>query len=338
MVSCRGVGAPEALSWFTVSISAVSMIITTVGNLLVCIAVYKNPLKNLRTPFMFILVNLAVIDLVVGCITLPISVTTHTLEAKKLKKTYQALILHMSYFISCTASILNLSALCVDRYLAVSLPFRYRVLLTAKSCGIVAATIWTVAIATTMLYWVTGYIDFLFIYAHVAISIAFIIGGFTLQINRKLHSKLQDNQSKQPSASVDGNAPRPVRHQPVPKTLSKAQLSVNRTFTSILACFIACYLPAIIMMYILKFCPDCDCMFRHALRDLNFLLIVSNSAINPFVCTIRLKPFRQAIAAIFCRSQTGKGKDVTNVSFSNITMISYGHSRENLERVRSNGL
>jgi len=252
---------------------------------LVCVAVYKDPYKKLRTPYMFILVNLAVTDLVVGCITLPLSVATHTLEALGSKTNVHTLISRTTYFVSCTASILNLTAFCVDRYIAIKWPIKYRRLLRARACLLIAASIWVASIAITALYFVAGYIDYLFIFAHVTFLLALGICGVTFRLLRKLN--------------VYARRRRELSNPQNQRISRRSDRSVTKLFFIILILFFICYTPAIIMMYILKFCINCNCKFRHVIRDLQFLFIITNSAVNPFLCTIRLKPFRRALSTIF---------------------------------------
>ena len=90
---CAAIWAPKELSYFTAAVSGLLSIVTTGGNTLVCFAVFKDPYKKLRTPFMYFLVNLAVSDLLVGCVTMPTSVVTHTLEANKTKKNFHVRII-----------------------------------------------------------------------------------------------------------------------------------------------------------------------------------------------------------------------------------------------------
>ncbi|XP_057306063.1 melanocyte-stimulating hormone receptor-like [Hydractinia symbiolongicarpus] len=291
---CSHIWAPTWLSLSTAVLSAILLIFTVVGNLLVCFAVYKDPHKRLRTPFMFILVNLAVTDLVVGVITLPLIVATHSLEALGTKKNEHVIITRMTYFISCTASILNLTAFCVDRYIAINWPIKYRRLLNTRVCLMIFVAIWVTAIIISCLYLVAGFINFLFIFAQVSFFFAIVICGVTFRLLRKLviysrERKTITNRSK---------------------STRKADKKVTKLFLVMLFMFFICYTPAIIMMYTLKFCPKCHCTFRHVLRDLQFLFIVSNSAVNPFVCTIRLKPFRQALTTIFSKV---KKKDIPGV-------------------------
>jgi hypothetical protein len=63
---------------------------------------------------------LAAADLITGTITDPISVSIHFKLCLGKKNTYaEQAVLRMSYFISCTASVLSITSLAVERYLAV---------------------------------------------------------------------------------------------------------------------------------------------------------------------------------------------------------------------------
>ena len=281
---CSHVWAPIELSYFTVALSVVLMIFAIAGNTLVCIAVYKDPFKELRTPYMFWIVNLAVTDLTTGSITLPLSVVTHALEANGIQKDIHSYF-RTTYFISCTAGILSMAAFSVDRFIAIKWPIRYRCLLRAKVCLIMAGLIWIISFSVSMLHLVIGYINYLFIFAQVTFIIAISISLFTFRLYRRLNHINQIRRNLSNSQSVT-----PLR---------QSNRNITKLFLKILLLFLFCYAPAIVMMYILKFCLSCPCTARHVLRDLQILLIMSNSAINPYVSTLCLKSFQRALSAIF---------------------------------------
>ena len=117
------IGPPKALSYFTASFSVFLIILTIPGIFLVCLAIIKDPFRNLKTPFNYFLLSLAATDLVVGTIMDSVSVAFHTSEALQLD-IVDIKILHILYFILRTASILTLMAPTVDRYVAVSSPVK----------------------------------------------------------------------------------------------------------------------------------------------------------------------------------------------------------------------
>lgn len=130
----------SSLSYFTASFSVFLTILTIPGNFLVCLAIINDPFRNFKTPFNYFLMSLAATDLVVGTMMDPVSVALQTSEALQLdflnskvaRILYFIKILHILYFILCTASILTLMALTVDRYMAVSSPVKYKNNVTFK--------------------------------------------------------------------------------------------------------------------------------------------------------------------------------------------------------------
>ena len=73
--------APKPLSIFTMAASICLALPALIGNTLLVLAVLKDPLNKLRSPFNYFLVNLAVSDLTVACTTLPISAWSHINES-----------------------------------------------------------------------------------------------------------------------------------------------------------------------------------------------------------------------------------------------------------------
>ncbi|XP_028410720.1 5-hydroxytryptamine receptor 7-like [Dendronephthya gigantea] len=124
---CQNVEPPQELSFMTASISTVFMLTNIPGNILIFLAVVLDPNKNLRTPFNWLIINLSAADLIVGIIAEPFFVYFHIKEGlgkkEALEERYAGGIF---YFISCTASILSLTSLAVERYLAVRRPSTYR--------------------------------------------------------------------------------------------------------------------------------------------------------------------------------------------------------------------
>ena len=137
---CANVHPPTSVSYFTVSVSVLLAIITIPGNILVCLAIIKNPFRNLKTPFNYFLLSLAATDLAVGAIMNPFSVVYHTNEALQLNYV-DIKILHVLYFSLCTASILTLAALTVERYVAVAMPVKYKTTVTSRRAIVTSLSI-----------------------------------------------------------------------------------------------------------------------------------------------------------------------------------------------------
>ncbi|GMT36143.1 hypothetical protein PFISCL1PPCAC_27440, partial [Pristionchus fissidentatus] len=128
-----------------IGLGAIVMIILTMtGNAMVCLAVLL--VRTLKQPPNFLLVSLAVADFFVGCIVMPLGLTQLLADNHKwilpsfLCQVYTVLDLAL-----CTASIVNLCMISVDRYLAISRPLRYSAQRTTKRILYYIAVVWIAA-------------------------------------------------------------------------------------------------------------------------------------------------------------------------------------------------
>eukprot|EP00794_Sanderia_malayensis_P008828 gene8828-9773_t len=324
--------APAELSYFTAIFSLVLCLVTSTGNLLIVVAVLVDPLRKLRTPFSYFLVNLAVSDFIVGAITMPVSVDIHMSETRGYIADFKIKLLHMSYFVSATSSVFSLGALSLDRYVAIRWPIRYRMNLSLTRCLIISTFIWLFSIGVSMVYLGTGYIDFLMVFAHVSVVTTLVLLIFTYQQVykslraqtrqlRAVQNTIPNREQGQDSNDEQSNELRSVRNEK----------KITRAFLYIVGLFFCSYVPAIIMIYILQFCNTCNCNVRHVLRDLQFLLVSTNSAMNPFVCTIRLGNFRRSIIALFRRPKRENSTTQTarNRGYKNSPIVSRNSSTDN---------
>ncbi|KAL7298827.1 hypothetical protein TKK_0008566 [Trichogramma kaykai] len=118
----------EAVEWsspgivVTLCVLAVVNVMVVVGNCLVIAAVYHSiKLRNVTNMF---IVSLAVADLMVGVAVLPFSATWEVFKVWIFGDIWCSIWLAVDVWM-CTASILNLCAISLDRYLAVTRPVNY---------------------------------------------------------------------------------------------------------------------------------------------------------------------------------------------------------------------
>ena len=185
IVNCTLAETPKEVSVFSATATSILCPVISLGNFLVILSVIRNPNKDLRTPFNFFAVNLAIADLVVGLLTCPLAVGTHIVEARgtvpnDMKTLRQSL--HFSYFVSVSASLLNLAALCIDRVIAIRFPLIYRVELSFWHHFLSAIGIWLVAVTVPIVYFRTGYEQMTMIMAAVSILFTFLVMIFTIFI------------------------------------------------------------------------------------------------------------------------------------------------------------
>ena len=289
--SCAGVPAPAPLSFTTAILSLLLALVTIPGNFLVCLAVFKDPYKRLKTPFTFFVVNLAVSDLIVGVVVEPISVLIHFREGLSLSVSKLIWLIHMSYFISCTASVLNLAALTADRFTAISYPLQYRARLSTQRANVIAGLIWFVSCTLPFVYFKVGYLQYAFVFANTAVALTFLIFLFTYaRILRGVRAQVLEWERVRHSSQTEENKAR-LRAAAVEKNITQA-------FMVMLGLFLCCYTPSCVMIYIMNLCSSCSCYTIHVLRDLQFIFVLCSSAFNPFLYAWRLPNFRRAFERI----------------------------------------
>ncbi|XP_076372037.1 5-hydroxytryptamine receptor 1-like isoform X2 [Tachypleus tridentatus] len=135
---------PYSVSSFIALLLLLSFMIiaTAIGNALVCISVYL--VKKLRQPSNFLLVSLAVSDLCVSLLVMPFALHYELTGSWTLGP--EVCDMWVAFDVtSCTASILNLCMISVDRYLAITKPLTYGVRRTSRRIWLCIAAVWVLS-------------------------------------------------------------------------------------------------------------------------------------------------------------------------------------------------
>lgn len=136
----------EASIIATVTFVSIVMVLTIVGNSLVCFSVYYFP--RLRRPTNFLIVSLAVSDLLVGSLSLPFRIAQTVNHERWPSSLGRAGCQYWIWIdmLCCGASILNLTGISFDRLLAVKWPLTYRENMTSKRAALVILFVWLYAL------------------------------------------------------------------------------------------------------------------------------------------------------------------------------------------------
>uniref|UniRef100_A0A3Q0R5Q2 Histamine H2 receptor n=1 Tax=Amphilophus citrinellus TaxID=61819 RepID=A0A3Q0R5Q2_AMPCI len=124
------------------------ILMTVGGNVLVCLAVCAS--RRLRCLTNCFIVSLAVTDLLLGLLVLPFSALLQLNDEWPLGAVFCNFYISMDVML-CTASILTLLAISVDRYLAVTMPLRYTSLVLPWRVAVAMVSVWTVSLAVSFL-------------------------------------------------------------------------------------------------------------------------------------------------------------------------------------------
>lgn len=133
---------PHYSTWQAAIISTILAFLTCgtiLGNVLVCQAV--GMVKKLRTPSNLLIVSLAVSDLLVAVLVMPFAATYEVKGMWPLGQIFCDTWTSLDVML-CTASILNLCMISVDRYFVITRPFQYAVKRTPRRMAAMISVVW----------------------------------------------------------------------------------------------------------------------------------------------------------------------------------------------------
>ena len=293
---CDNTHSHTEISYFTASLATVFCLATVIGNVLVCLAIMRDPFRKMKTPFHYFLLSLSGTDLLVGLLFDPTMIFVHIREANgtptnKGDISWAFQVLHVLYFTLGTASVLTLAALTADRYVSVTSPVKYKTKITSKRAIVTSVFIWVAALGFSLLYFKLGFFLYSFIFANTAVLSTFFILLFThrsiLRHLRKRSNDLRDRRTVESTISEKQESAKKLRN-------IKKERKVAKALSSVLIAFLASFLPACVIIYLLNFCLSCNCLLVHWLRDIQALFVCLNSAVNPYLYAWRLPHFRKA--------------------------------------------
>ncbi|XP_045384995.1 alpha-1D adrenergic receptor [Lemur catta] len=139
VVSAQGVGVGVFLAAFILTAVA--------GNLLVILSVACN--RHLQTVTNYFIVNLAVADLLLSTTVLPFSATMEVLGFWAFGRAFCDVWAAVDV-LCCTASILSLCTISVDRYVGVRHSLKYPAIMTERKAAAILALLWAVALVVSV--------------------------------------------------------------------------------------------------------------------------------------------------------------------------------------------
>uniref|UniRef100_A0A670YPY1 Olfactory receptor n=1 Tax=Pseudonaja textilis TaxID=8673 RepID=A0A670YPY1_PSETE len=114
-------------------------LVILIGNLLIIILVVMS--NHLQTPMYFFLVNLAIVDLGSTTVTIPRSIVSALMNARRIS--YSECLAQMFFFLFFVSSdLFLLTAMAYDRYVAICYPLHYMSMMQWRSCFQMAGAAW----------------------------------------------------------------------------------------------------------------------------------------------------------------------------------------------------
>lgn len=299
------------------------MLATVFGNVLVIAAVYLY--HRLRRMTNFFIISLAVSDLFVALIHLPLRIDQSVHNNNWCFDKAPGVVTTCAYWIVMdtmfsSASICNLVVISIDRFLAITKPFEYQRRMTKKVGFALIAFVWVYAMlwgALSLIDWSgdstpeNPHINVAFsksgerncgkqdrIYYTVAMAVAFFLPLLIVIITYSCVFRVAFTQAKA-VASLDPTKGK--RH-------ILRELKATKTIAIVIGVFIVCWLPTFIIIVMSLWCDSCFTPFitnralSYAIRiTFIFVLPIMNSSLNPLIYTLFNKEFRSAFSRMLCR-------------------------------------
>ena len=263
---------PDTIVIVSCVLNAPLMLISIIGNTLVLAAILRT--SSLRSPSTAFICSLAASDLLVGLVVQPVYIARgFTLDLYKISETVA--------FAACGVSLFTMTAINVDRFLALHYHMRYPTLMTTYRAILISAILWLISFLLSFLtFWSMDVYYFVIAFSIVVClllsSVCYIrIYRIVRQHQLQIHVQQQ---------AVDQSFNTESSHN-----IHRSTKSAKSTFIYYIV-MILCYTPVFIAMSILVISP------HHWTKVWNITDTVAfmNSSINPFlycwrICELRTK-------------------------------------------------
>ena len=265
---------PETIVIINCVLNAPLMLISILSNALVLAAIKRTP--SIRSTSINMLCNLAVSDLLVGLIVQPI----YVVKELKRRTLLNELAPKIGYF-ACAASLCTITAITVDRFLALHYHMRYVTLVTKSRVKNALVIIWLLSfLELGFHFWNNRIHDFL---SGVVIIICLIICTFSYVriylIVRRHQLQIHAQQQAVQSSNAENNL-----------NMARLKRSAMNTFVFYIA-LVICYFPVYVLLTLYGIShKDWQTEWEFAITA-----VFMNSSINPFLYCWRLRELRTAV-------------------------------------------
>ena len=270
----------------SITFSAVNIflsIATFVGNFLILVALNKE--SSLHPPSKLLYRCLATTDLLVGLVTQPLFATywmSVVHEHWSLCR-YARGATYISSFALCGVSLLTLTAISVDRLLALLLGIKYRQIVTLKRTFIITATFWILPVATGSFSIshsrITTWYCIILIPSCSVISVASYTKIF--RVLRHRQSQIHGHVQQYPSQTTALNV---ARYRKAVSSAMWVQLAL-----------VVCFVPKLTMLLLVMNYSKTYSSNVVVINGIAYTLMYFNSTLNPFLYCWKIKEVREAV-------------------------------------------
>ena len=272
------------------------------------VIIYNVFMKHAKNPTTYFIANLAIADMLLCCTCFPGWMAMHvqfiiaTVGNQNFKRICQICL--TSSFAGVARSLANLLAITVDRFLFITRPLKYPLIMTWPKTYLILVLIWLSAIINVIItaFYTQDIEDMDILYCATDLSstpmLMFSVLNFYLPItalvffNYKIFivAKRQRRRITVTSMHVSSSTDAPSN--------STGQLKVIKTFAIVLGIFLLSCIPFALIRMADNFICGYYCV-PFSLYTLSGVLLGTNSVFNPFIYGIRHKEYRNAYRQFF---------------------------------------
>ena len=312
-----------AFNIFVIIFHVVLTLATLFGNCLVCAVIWRT--RALRTVPNMIIFSLALADLLMTSAF--VYRVVNRMSGEESHSTCHA-ISEIAFCTMCVI-ILHLTAISIDRFIAIRFPLRYKTIVTGKRTKTALISIWLLPVIGTVVsphslpdaeyedfvdyydsfHLCLSYHEHKFkntskIFAAIIISIYIVlpctltVGSYMyiLKVSRHQQFKLKHD------AHLEG------------ERMRKLEIKVAITYGIIIGAFMACFLPLLIGTLQQQFIGNDEREEMTRVMTILSLIASISACVNPVVYTCRNQEFRKAFKKIFKRGNQEIGNELTTFS------------------------
>ena len=273
--------------WYILScaLSAVFSLTATVANLLVLAAIRRTP--SLHSPSNTLLFGLALADLGVGLLVHPLYFSLMIGKVIRNESVFceAGIAVEVIANALCIISLLTVTAVGLDRYLALRLHLRYRELITIKRVIIIIGIIWLIGTFSGSLWlyepeMVKGNVMIIIVVCLFAATFSYV--QIYRAVSRVIHTELTLKSAVERNEDI------------CEQTANMASFKSHAFSTFLVYCLIiVCYLPYFCVVFVITLTgPSIPKRFSY---DVTAILVFINSSLNPLVYCWRLRDIRNAV-------------------------------------------
>ena len=303
-------------TFLTVTVSLIIIIIfaAVCGNLLVCLAISLN--QRLRKVTNYFIVSLAISDLMTACFSMPFDVQALIHPFGWNNGEFTCNFWAFMYLIAAPTSILNLMAVSIDRYRAISAPLQYYDKMRPKRALAFIAIIWLYSFVFTtvgMVGWpfydhsVINGMCFFNIHPYFSVTssavnfifptVVMCVIYFKIYLIANAHAHRLANEVPEPVPSCLSNED--SANMTNEKKRTKRNIKAAKTIAILVSTFLVCWMPITLLSTVGSLCRECIMVGNVAVFQALLVLAYLNSALNPILYSFLNREFRESFIKIF---------------------------------------